>query len=96
MEGQLLKKLEFKPTHELYISTTWGLIGEKKSFEQSMAGLISVEQAQKLFDMWFKENIEDAPTILLDELYWSFECDKAFKGRANRKAKLVCIEEIKP
>lgn len=56
--------------------------------------LISIEEAAAIANELLHEWLKAAPTILMDELCWSFEGDLAFKDRATKSARLVCIEPL--
>lgn len=71
---------------------------EERDFGTCSVGItdsVLREYAAQVANAILQAKLDKAPTILMDELYWTWESDEAFRPRAKNKGKLVCIEKIK-
>lgn len=81
-----MKKLEFKPEDFDDLDAYMGPYGK-----------LAASMAQNTFDAWYKENIENAPTVFKNKNFtdrWYENEARGFDCPDTHKAKLVEIEEI--
>ena len=83
-----MKKLQFKPEDFKYNSHDLG------EFGQLIRIAYAANEAQKIFDKWYREEIENAKEVKSAGYGWH-ERSVLSNYRFTHKAKLVCIEEIK-
>jgi hypothetical protein len=51
--------------------------------------------ANEIFNEWYRENIENAPTVYGTEHFGYYGKTPEISGKDTHRAKLVCVEEIK-
>lgn len=102
-----MKKLDFKsmtPDYEIR-SEQRGEMYEpslgcnKVIFQGSVnVGMISLDNAQDIFDKWYAENIEKAPIAYFCNGQWIEDENGSINTETlkpdKKRAKLVCIEEL--